>query len=105
MSAEDGSSVLTHEQAKDAARAWAKSLRGGPGVAPALTVNAVLDRYFEARAAEGMKSIYDAKSRTALHIRPKLGSLHVAELTVDRLRRWRDGMVAAPKRRRTGKFA
>lgn len=101
----DGTGVLNHEQAKEAARAWAKSLRAGPGAAPALTVNAVLDLYFEARAAEGMKSIYDAKSRAALHIRPKLGSLRVAELTVDRLRRWRDGMVSAPKRRRTGKFA
>ena len=100
-----GVGVLTHEQAKDAARTWVKSVRTGADASPALTVNAVLDRYFEARSAEGMKSLYDARSRSALHIRPKLGPMRVADLTVDRLRRWRDSMVAAPKRRRTGKFA
>jgi integrase len=103
--AADGASILSHEQAKDAARAWAKSLKAGSDASPALTVNAILDRYFEARAAEGMKSIYDAKSRAALHIRPKLGSLRVSELTVEKLRKWRDGMATAPRRLRTGKFA
>ncbi|MEZ0213595.1 MAG: tyrosine-type recombinase/integrase, partial [Xanthobacteraceae bacterium] len=97
--------VLSHEQAKDAARAWAKSLRSGSDASPALTVNTILDRYFEARAAEGMKSIYDAKSRAALHIRPKLGPLRISELTVDRVRKWRDGMATSGKRLRTGKHA
>ena len=97
--------VLTVEQAKDAARAWAKSLRTGTDASPALTVNAVLDRYLDAKAHEGMKSLYDAKSRAALHIRPKLGSLRLTDLTVDKVRRWRDAMVSAPKRRRTGRFA
>lgn len=101
----DGASVLTHEQAKDAARAWAKSIKAGVDASPALTVDAIIDRYLEARGAEGMKSIYDAKSRAALHIRPELGALRVSELTVDRLRRWRDGMATAPRRLRTGKFA
>lgn len=101
----DGAAVLTCEQAKDAARAWAKSLKSGSDASPALTVDAILDRYFEARATEGMKSLHDAKSRAALHIRPKLGKLRISELTVDKLRRWRDGMATAPRRLRTAKFA
>ncbi len=101
----DGAAVLTHEQAKDMARAWAKSLRTGGAAAPALTVDMVLDRYFEARAAEGMKSLYDAKSRANTHIRPSLGSLRVADLRVETVRKWRDSMTVAPKLLRTGKFA
>jgi integrase len=97
--------VLTHDQAKDAARAWAKTLRAGAEASPALTVNEVLDRYFEAKSAEGMKSLYDARSRAKIHIRPKLGSTRLVDLSVDKLRRWRDSMVAAPKRLRTGKHA
>ena len=97
--------ILTHDQAKDAARTWAKTLRAGAEVSPALTVNEVLDRYFEAKSAEGMKSLYDARSRAKMHIRPKLGTVRLVDLTVDKLRRWRDSMVAAPKRLRTGKHA
>ncbi|AZO39497.1 MAG: site-specific integrase [Mesorhizobium sp.] len=101
----DGAAVLDHEQAKDAARIWAKSLKVGNDAAVALTVNDALDRYFEARAAEGMKSIDDAKARAAFHIRPKLGSVKVADLTIEKVRTWRDGMVTAQKRLRTGKYA
>ncbi|RVC97437.1 site-specific integrase [Mesorhizobium sp. M2A.F.Ca.ET.029.05.1.1] len=103
--AADGNGVLSHEQAKDAARAWQKALKVGSDAPAALTVNDALDRYFEARAAEGMKSIDDAKTRAAFHIRPKLGSIKVADLTIEKVRTWRDGMVTAQKRLRTGKFA
>ncbi len=101
----DGKSILSHEQAKDAARAWVKALRIGNETSPLLTVNEVLDLYFEARAAEGMKSVADAKSRAALHIRPKLGKIRVQELTVNKVRLWRDGLVSARKMRRSGRFA
>ncbi|MER9623282.1 site-specific integrase [Mesorhizobium sp. M0222] len=101
----DGTKVLTHEQAKDAARLWAKSLKAGNEAPAALSVNDALDKYFEARAAEGMKSIDDAKTRAAFHIRPKLGAVKLADLTIEKIRVWRDGMVSAQKRLRTGKFA
>lgn len=101
----DGKNILTHEQAKDAARAWAKSLKAGGEAPAALTVNDALDKYFEARAAEGMKSIHDAKTRAAFHIRPKLGVARLDDLTIEKIRAWRDGMVSAQKRLRTGKFA
>ncbi|MBZ9889443.1 site-specific integrase [Mesorhizobium sp. BR1-1-3] len=101
----DGKAVLTHEQAKDAARAWVKGLKVGTDASPSLTVSDALDRYFEARSAEGMKAIDDARSRAALHIRPKLGSLRVADLTIGKVRAWRDGMVTSEKRLRTAKRA
>lgn len=101
----DGVAVLDHEQAKDAARTWAKAIRTGAGGSPALTVNEVLDRYLEAKAAEGLKSLYDATSRCRTHIRPKLGKIRLADLTHDRIRRWRDELASSPKRLRTGKHA
>ncbi len=76
----DGRRVLSCEQAKDAARAWLKKLRAGTGASIGLTVGEVLDQYFEARTAAGMQSIYDAKSRAGLHIRPKFGKSLVAAL-------------------------
>jgi integrase len=105
VSGADGQKILTCEQAKEAARSWAKSIRSGAPVSTGLTVNDALDQYFEAKTAEGMKAVYDAKSRANLHIRPALGSTLVAELTADRLRRWRDAMVKKPKHLRTGRFA
>jgi len=102
----DGALVLTHEQAKEAARAWALSLlRGDEAPTFRITVDEVLNRYLDAREAEGMKSIVDTRQRAAKHIRPKLGSTAVADLTVTQLSRWRDGMASAPKELRTGKFA
>ncbi|MDR4305677.1 site-specific integrase [Chelatococcus sambhunathii] len=101
----DGAGVLSHEQAKEAARAWAKAVRAGDGASPALTVGEALDRYLEAREAEGMKSVYDARSRSKTHIRPKLGKIRLTDLTRERLERWRNDMAQAPKRVRTSRFA
>ena len=101
----DGAQVFDHEQAKEAARAWVKSLRAGAAASPSITVNDALDRYFEARSAEGMKSIDEARQRAAFHLRPKLGKVRVADLTIAKVRSWRDGLVTAEVRRRTGKFA
>ncbi|TIN14392.1 MAG: site-specific integrase, partial [Mesorhizobium sp.] len=103
--AADGAKILTHEQAKDAARTWAKSLKTGGEQPEAVTVDVALDRYFAARAAEGMKAIKDARSRAAFHIRPKLGSIKVTDLTIEKVRAWRDGMVTGQKRLRTSKLA
>nr|WP_031198776.1 site-specific integrase [Mesorhizobium sp. L2C054A000] len=103
--AADGSAILSHEHAKDAARAWAKSMKAGNEAPAALTVNDALDRYFEARDAEGMKSIADARTRASFHIRPKLGSTKVTDLSIEKVRAWRDGMVTAQKRLRTKRSA
>lgn len=102
----DGSQVLTHEQAKEAARAWAASLlRSADTPVFRITVNDALDQYLAAREAEGMKSIDDTRRRANHHIRPVLGRFAVADLTVAQISRWRDGIANSPKQLRTGKFA
>ena len=101
----DGKIVMTHDQARDAAKAWARSIKQLERPDFAATVDDVLDRYFEARSAEGMKSIEDAKGRAAFHIRPKLGRTRVADLTIGKIRSWRDGLVSAEKHLRTAKGA
>jgi len=50
---------------------------------------------------EGARS--DVRSAFNAHISPALGKLRVADLTVDRLRNWRDDLSKKPKRFRTGK--
>ncbi|WP_244643679.1 tyrosine-type recombinase/integrase [Alsobacter metallidurans] len=97
---------MSADQARDRARSWAKAIRaGGVKVSPTLTVGGVVERYIEAREAEGMKSVYDARSRFRTHISPKLGGLMVTELTLDRLTRWRNEMAKSAKRLRTAKGA
>lgn len=102
----DGHGVLSHEQAKEQARQWAKGVAAGQRETDVvLTVNAVLDRYLEAREADGMKSIVDARQRAARHIRPALGKTLVSNLTVTQISRWRDGMANTPRQLRTKKTA
>jgi integrase len=93
--------ALTHEQAKDAARAWARSLRTGGPVSRQLTVDDILNRYLSMKENEGARS--DVRSAFNAHISPTLGKLRIADLTTDRLRDWRDTLSKKPKRFRTGK--
>ena len=67
------------------------------------TVADALDDYFHFLDGDGRSkhSIYDARRRDEIHIRPALGKLKVAGLTADRLRRWRDELAKAAPRLRT----
>lgn len=93
--------TLTHDQAKDAARTWARSLRTGGPVSRQLTVDDVLNKYLSMKESEGARS--DVRSAFNAHISPTLGKLRVADLTTDRIRNWRDSLSKKPKRFRTGK--
>jgi integrase len=93
--------ALTHEQAKDAARAWARSLKTGGPVSRQLTVDDVLNKYLSMKESEGARS--DVRSAFNAHISPILGKIRVADLTTERLRNWRDAISRQPKRFRTGK--
>jgi integrase len=93
--------ALSHDQAKEAARAWARSLRTGGPVSRQLTVDDVLNQYLSMKENEGARS--DVRSAFNAHISPTLGKLRVADLTTDRLRNWRDVLSKQPKRFRTGK--
>ena len=94
-------STLTHEQAKEAARTWVRSLRTGGPVSRQLTVDDVLNQYLSMKENEGARS--DVRSAFNAHISPTLGKLRIADLTTDRLRNWRDALSKKPKRFRTGK--
>lgn len=98
----DGAGILNHEQAKEAARAWVKTLQTTAQPSRNLTVNAVLDRYLAARAVEGMKTVDKTRSLFNAHVRLKLGRFLVSELTVDQLQQWRNRLATQPKRARTG---
>lgn len=102
--AADGLLVLDHDQAKDAARKWVKSVLTTVEPPARVTVDGTLDDYFADGEARGLKSIKDARQRAALHIRPQLGSLDLSELTSDRLRRWLNSMAVSPKKVRQPKF-
>jgi integrase len=59
-----------------------------------LTVSIACRRHVEAlRAAKGERAAYHAQSVVNRHIEPKLGAELVAELTAEKIRRWRNGLV------------
>jgi hypothetical protein len=72
-------------------------------VAGGYTVAAAMDDYSRFLDGDGRSkhSIYDARRRDEIHIRPALGKLKVAALTAERLRHWQDELARAPVRLRT----
>src|ERR1700704_2555949 len=64
-----------------------------------------LDRYMEDQEFNTGKPLKDAHSRINLHIRPALGKGLVCELTLERIKTWRNGLVTKPKHQRTGKHS
>jgi integrase len=94
----DGGRVLNFAQAQRAARGPRKARAAG-----GYTVADAVDDYFRLLEGEGRSkhSIYDVRRRDEIHIRPVLGRIKVAALTVDKLRRWRDELAQAAPRLRT----
>jgi integrase len=104
LSDADGATVLTYWQAVDAVRK--RMAEQGRAVAESvrrLTVADAMDAYLRLIESEGRSphTVRDARYRDRALIRPALGKLIIAELTTDRLRHWRDGLVKAPPRLRT----
>lgn len=104
LSDADGVTVLSYWQAVDAVR----KRMAGQGRAPIesvrrLTVANAMDAYVALLESEGRSAhaLADVRYRTDALIRPALGKLAVADLTTDRLRRWRDDLVKAAPRLRT----
>ncbi len=96
----DGERVLNFAEAQ-------RRARGGrtTGRSAGYTVAHAMDDYFRFLEADGRSkhSIYDARRRDDVFIRPTLGKLKLASLTADRLRRWRDGLADIAPRLRTRK--
>lgn len=66
------------------------------------TVRVALEDYVRFLRAE-RKTADDAERRAQVHILPELGDLRVDALTLSRLEKWRDDMLALPARLRTGR--
>jgi integrase len=105
LSDADGAIVLDYWQAVDAVRkrmaAHGRVLSEG---VRGLTVADAMNEYLRFIEAEGrsVQSLRDTRSRINAQILPALGKSKVAELTTDRLRRWRDDLVKAVPRHGAG---
>jgi integrase len=92
LSTADGDDVLTFWQAQDKARELiAERAKTSPGAdGKIITVAVALDRYkadLEVRGAD----VYNV-GRIRIHLKEPLAARPIALLTVDELRRWRDGL-------------
>lgn len=98
----DGKAVLSYAQASSRASSWSP-LDEMPKVAPgALTVAAACERYLEDfDGTEGGRRQVTTALRA--HVLPALGTIRLAELSVDRLRRWHRELAEKPARLRGGK--
>lgn len=100
----NGKTVLTFEQAQDAARAWfkvvAREQDGAKREGPYSVSHAIEDyqRDYEARSG---KSAGRMEANINAHILPALGKIEVENLTRRRIRDWHRGLATAAPRLRT----
>ena len=98
----DGHAIMTFGQAQERAKARRPAAREPQGP---YTVEKAVDAYIAFLESEGRSpaAIKDTRYRDRAFIRSKLGTVEVAELTADKLRRWRDELARAAPRLRTRK--
>lgn len=102
----DGETILSCAQAQEQARDWfddqVASHSGGRVHKGPYTVEHALTDYHRWMESEGKKTVADSRTRAASLILPPLGQTEVTKLTSDKVREWRDSLVEAPARLRTG---
>jgi integrase len=97
----DGTAILNFAQAQDKARAhMVRRVHAAQGVVGPLTVQVAVERYLEFLETN-RKGAVDARYRANAHIYPTLGSIEVATLSTDLLRKWHAGLAKMPPRVRT----
>jgi integrase len=100
----NGSTIFDYWQAQDRAKAAA---RGGKGSTPVddkpATLRAALDQYEADLKTRGGDAANGARVRA--HLSGKLLDKQVADLTLDELRKWRDGLTAKPQRKKSAASA
>lgn len=95
----NGADVLDYYQAQEAARAFADDHASGKIGAPYTVAEATRDylEWFQANR----KSYRETELTVQVHILPALGDRPVADLTTPELRKWHEGLAAAPARLRS----
>ena len=93
----DGGTILDFSQAQEKVRAMAVAARAPAKLSGPYTVGAALDAYVDRLEDEASKSLTDAKSRIAKHIRPALGEAVVEDLTRDQLAGWLKALADRPR--------
>jgi integrase len=97
----DGRIILSFAQAQDKARAhMVRRAQSADGIAGPLIVRAAVEMYLQVLESHG-KSAVDARHRAQAHIYPVLGTIEVATLSTDLLRKWHAGLTKALRRTRT----
>jgi integrase len=101
----DGVAILSWQQAQNQVRAeLVSTARAAAGVAGPVTVKAAVDSYLD-WLENSRKSARDARWRAAALIYPALGTIEIAKLTPDQIRRWHADLAKVPGRLRTRKGA
>jgi integrase len=104
----DGTSVLSFDEAQEAARKWFLSLGladSGDVFAGPYSVNKAIDDYLADRERVKRKRLDRTRGITQAHILPSLGHIDVSKLTHGKVKAWRDAIAEAPPRVRTRKGA
>jgi integrase len=97
----DGRLILSFEQAQAMALAM---LDAPAALLGRMTVAAAMDAYTDHLRAQG-KAVDDLIWRTRAHILPRLGNVPVADLTTERLTKWRFVIAALPAMVRSSRGA
>ena len=99
----DGATILDFSQAQTRVREMAATARAPATPSGPYTVGKALDAYTSRLEDEASKSLVDAKSRIAKHIRPALGEVSITELTRDALAGWLKAIADRPRHVRGAK--
>jgi integrase len=103
LSDANDATVLSFDQAQKKARGLRDQRdRTAAGKHGPLTVASVMKSYLQYLEDEG-KPLADAKARVNAFILPMLGAIEVANLTADRITKWRTDLAKMPPRKRTPK--
>ena len=98
LSDPDGVAILSYWDAQTKARErMVKRAHAAVGKTGPLTVSDAIDAYLEYLESKNTRSAADARSRSRLFIRPKLGHLEIDSLTTEQLQRWLVSIGRAPR--------
>jgi integrase len=102
----DGTSVLSFQQATEAAQAWFKGLAhldAGEVHTGPYRVAQLMSDYLADRKRETRKDLSRTRSVIAVHILPALADVELSKLTHSRVKQWRDSIAETAPRVRVKK--